>query len=465
MFYNVTVQNPLAVFTNLRIQPTFVISDPGQSDPIVKCDTQPGPFFPSVCTGIKKFEWDQQTDRPKMKSYAGTEKLKKGETPTKLPKAWLGAKLNVLGALDWQFKGLGYVQARFAYALDGKVGIGFRSESDSKLGTKPVGLATCSLIAGEEKSFAGFALFGKLEMCVNISLTSLAIKGSSPIERYRTWRVTASRTGMFSTTGVKFSPQDVKVTKEMNSNIDFERVGWTWIDVMVAVTPFVELSFRTQITVGTTKYWVKTGLELKVVWEFSHKEQDCLSPYLWRKVVQVVSTFYKVPALNILGHTLLKADEHGDTPIPSTIIGGCLFNRRNAQEGYEPVLAMSRPMWATRMTDFKLVYSATKDGPPPTIPPVLLWGWFSVCEDDCQFLPVPKCRLGVDQATGNKDLTLTWEASVISIWAQEKSLTRSLDIVTSSGPVLTPKEAKRELDRRRILQNLERVVSKETGNV
>jgi hypothetical protein len=199
-------------------------------------------FVPAVCKAIQAFGWDNAEDRPCRKGFPD----KEGETPWLA--YWLGGKLRVFGLLDWRLRGFSNMGVEIAFGVEAKFGIGFGIlVGEYKAPGNWFSIDICSPIVGRKASLRGFGLGGELAVCVDVGLESITVAIEKPLEYYRAWGITASRSACFKTSGPFISDPTVEIRKEVTNTLTKEGLLAFVEGIKITVTPAVKLVIKADV--------------------------------------------------------------------------------------------------------------------------------------------------------------------------------------------------------------------------
>jgi hypothetical protein len=313
-FYNVSVEDPTEIFTNLRVHPT------AYGDPKHIGEVKGDLLLPAVSEAQLTFTGETN-----------------GVSGTKCDgmKIHFAAGLDSFGWGDWLFNGLGSLRVDVGFGFEAKIGFSVTVEKAAKSGGLCEIAPACQRVSAAKVSVAGYEIRADLWVCVNLALTHVPGVELKPIKYSRQWGVTASRSGTFATWGCSLSRPKIEIIPDLRNMLPFMDIFKTVREIRNSFSPTVEIYTKTEVKLGDNKrsYIVKMGFRLKFDFSLSPNRNNCPAPYVWRSGHFSVIAFAEAPDVISGERTLMKRWEDTTTVFDRVEIpGGCIFNRENMDE-------------------------------------------------------------------------------------------------------------------------------------
>jgi hypothetical protein len=151
----------------------------------------------------------------------------------------------IVGLEIWGVSNMG---VEITFGVEAKFGIGFGivvGEQQTLDNWFPIDM--CYPIFGGKASIRGFGLGGELAMCVDVGLESITVAIEKPLEYYRAWGITETRSASFKSSGSFISDPKVDISQEVKNTLTKEGLLAFVEGIKITVTPAVKLVIKANI--------------------------------------------------------------------------------------------------------------------------------------------------------------------------------------------------------------------------
>jgi hypothetical protein len=315
IFYNVTLQNPLDVFKNLKMR-TFSVGSGYNS--LASLGSATAQYH-----AVAKYRWNETADRPIPLGIGNSLHF------------LLGAFLNATASAQVTFNGFQNINLDYFFKIEGRLGVGIWI-NQSLISQFPQQDPFNVPIVDWSSSLLGFTLNLSVKGYVSVSIREIEVQLPKSIEYYRVFQAIVQNQGSLSTkTGFTKSPMVFELTTNAPQSLDLDELFDFIFGLKLFVKPELDFGIKLNIVVGSAvNHEIQLGALIDSVWTFSLNTESCLCPYLYGQTVTDMKMYVKSQDFKLFGYKLLNGFNL-EMPLFSGFETpkGCIFSSRKAKEG------------------------------------------------------------------------------------------------------------------------------------
>ena len=289
-FYNISIINPLAVFTNLRMKTAT-------DTPTYNCTFGSSEYSGAKCYAKASHNWNDSENKPNSKQFSVNDALYHR----------LGAKVQSSGYADIQFNGLANLQIDYGFDADVDAGVGFLVAETIDIGSTDLP-RMCYPLYEFDKKIKGFQMKFGFSVCLTLNAKNLEVTLPKPIEYYRGLTISVQKSGSVSTyTGVRDTPLRYNIDQYKSTSLEPDEVFDFVQGTKFHVEPEIQVGVEMVIEIGDI---VETALSIGAVlnsrWDFSANLEKCTCPYLYGTTSWDLGAYVTTPGLSVMAWDLLS---------------------------------------------------------------------------------------------------------------------------------------------------------------
>jgi hypothetical protein len=206
----------------------------------------------------------------------------------------------------------------------------------------------CQSLGNQKFEIGEFTLAANLAGCVELlfkevkSEVHFTNKGEFPLTYYRTWLVSASRSGVLRTSGAQFYEGKFAFMPGLKNTLEFTGFIQDIASIDVALVPVMALFARSSISFSSGECEITVGFEVTVNLRFEADRRQCLWPFLLRRGDYNFKMFSRTPDFVVMNRKLLsKEGKDNVTSETFQLPEGCMLNAKNTREEFGAVVSGS----------------------------------------------------------------------------------------------------------------------------